>query len=254
MSTVQQVKRERKVKQRRLRKRWDTFTDWARAQAGDILNPVARIAGRLGIHPNTVTLVGFLLQAGVGVVFGMGHLVLGGWLLLIVAPVDALDGALARALGQKSRFGAFLDSTLDRLSDAALILGLTAHYLRQGEHLEVALLLISLVAAQMVSYIGLSLQGWVADPPGADRSHRCAVGAGPAHRDGMGAGSALCVHYGSAFAVRLCGLSAGGDGRLSQNSRKENKTAGRRYRPAFCRCMRLSVGDCANCQDRLILV
>ncbi len=153
MSTVQQVKRERKVKQRRLRKRWDTFTDWARAQAGDILNPVARIAGRLGIHPNTVTLVGFLLQAGVGVVFGMGHLVLGGWLLLIVAPVDALDGALARALGQKSRFGAFLDSTLDRLSDAALILGLTAHYLRQGEHLEVALLLISLVAAQMVSYI-----------------------------------------------------------------------------------------------------
>ncbi len=153
MSSVQQVKRKRRVKQKRLRRRWDTFTDWARAQAGDILNPVARIAGRLGIHPNTVTLVGFLLQAGVGVVFGMGHLVLGGWLLLIVAPVDALDGALARALGQKSRFGAFLDSTLDRLSDAALILGLTAHYLRQGEHLEVALLLISLVAAQMVSYI-----------------------------------------------------------------------------------------------------
>jgi len=153
MSSVQQAKRERRVKQRRLRRHWDSFTDWARTQAGVFLRPIARVMARLGIHPNTITLIGFLLQVGVGVVFGLGYLMLGGWLLLVVAPVDALDGALARALGQKSRFGAFLDSTFDRLSDAALILGLTAHYLRQGEHLEVILLLISLVAAQMVSYI-----------------------------------------------------------------------------------------------------
>ena len=152
MSSAQRVECERSVKQKRQRGRWDSFTDWARTQAGVILMPIARVMARLGIHPNTVTLVGFLLQAGVGVVFGLGHLVLGGWLLLVVAPVDALDGALARALEQKSLFGAFLDSTFDRLSDAALILGLTVHYLRQGEHLEVVLLLISLVAALMVSY------------------------------------------------------------------------------------------------------
>ncbi len=152
MSSAQQVECGRSVKQKRQRGRWDSFTDWARTQAGVILMPIARVMARLGIHPNTVTLVGFLLQAGVGVVFGLGHLVLGGWLLLVVAPVDALDGALARALEQKSLFGAFLDSTFDRLSDAALILGLTVHYLRQGEHLEVVLLLISLVAALMVSY------------------------------------------------------------------------------------------------------
>ena len=152
MSSAQQVECGRSVKQKRQRGRWDSFTDWARTQAGVILMPIARVMARLGIHPNTVTLVGFLLQAGVGVVFGLGHLVLGGWLLLVVAPVDALDGALARALDQKSLFGAFLDSTFDRLSDAALILGLTVHYLRQGEHLEVVLLLISLVAALMVSY------------------------------------------------------------------------------------------------------
>ncbi len=152
MSSAQQVECGRSVKQKRQRGRWDSFTDWARTQAGVILMPIARVMARLGIHPNTVTLVGFLLQVGVGVVFGLGHLVLGGWLLLAVAPVDALDGALARALGQKSLLGAFLDSTFDRLSDAALILGLTVHYLRQGEHLEVVLLLISLVAALMVSY------------------------------------------------------------------------------------------------------
>jgi CDP-diacylglycerol--glycerol-3-phosphate 3-phosphatidyltransferase len=73
--------------------------------------------------------------------------------LLIVAPVDAFDGALARALGKQSRFGAFLDSTLDRISDAALILGLLTHYMGQGAQLEIALLLISLVAAMTVSYI-----------------------------------------------------------------------------------------------------
>ncbi|MDY6876811.1 MAG: CDP-alcohol phosphatidyltransferase family protein [Chloroflexota bacterium] len=152
VSSAQQAKCERSVKQRRERGRWDSFTDWARAQAGVILVPIARVMARLGIHPNTVTLVGFLLQAGVGVVFALGYLMLGGWLLLVVAPVDALDGALARSIGQKSRFGAFLDSTFDRLSDAALILGLTVHYLRQGSHLQVVLLLISLVAAMMVSY------------------------------------------------------------------------------------------------------
>ena len=152
MSSAQQVECGRGVKQKRQRGRWDSFTDWARTQAGVFLMPIARAMARLGIHPNTVTLVGFLLQAGVGVVFGLGYLMLGGWLLLVVAPVDALDGALARAIGQKSLFGAFLDSTFDRLSDAALILGLTVHYLRQGAHLEVVLLLISLVAALMVSY------------------------------------------------------------------------------------------------------
>jgi CDP-diacylglycerol--glycerol-3-phosphate 3-phosphatidyltransferase len=153
MSTAQRVKRKQRVKKKRQRKRWDSFTDWARDQTRVILNPIVRILGQLGIHPNTVTIVGFLLQVGVGVLFSLGYVTLGGWSLMIVGPVDALDGMLARAIGQKSLFGAFLDSTLDRLSDAALILGLTAHYLRQGSHLEAALLLASLVATSVVSYV-----------------------------------------------------------------------------------------------------
>lgn len=152
MSSVQQAKHEGRVKQERQRSRWDTLTDWARTQAGVLLIPIARVMGRLGIHPNTITILGLLLQVGVGVMFGLGYVRLGGWVLLVVAPIDALDGALARALGNQSRFGGFLDSTLDRLSDAALILGLTAHYLRQGASTEVALLLTALVAAMMVSY------------------------------------------------------------------------------------------------------
>jgi len=155
MDSVQQVEPQRRAEteQKKSHKRWDTFTDWARTQAGILLMPLARAMGRLGIHPNTITILGMLLQIGIGVVFGLGHVTLGGWLLLICAPVDALDGALARALGLQSRFGAFLDSTLDRISDAALILGLTMNYIRQGATVPVVLLLISLVATQMVSYI-----------------------------------------------------------------------------------------------------
>ena len=135
------------------RKQWETFTDWAREQARVIVDPIAGAIGRLGVHPNTLTILGLFLQIGVGVVFGIGHVRLGGWLLLAVAPVDAFDGALARLSGKQSRFGAFLDSTLDRIADAALLLGLTAHYIRQGAHLMVALLLVSLVAGMMISYV-----------------------------------------------------------------------------------------------------
>lgn len=154
MSSVQRVEHNKSgVGQKQQRGRWDSLTDWARAKGGVLLAPLARAMGQLGIHPNTVTILGFLLQAGVGVVFGLGYITLGGWLLLVVAPVDALDGLLARVLGKQSRFGAFLDSTLDRLADAALILGLTVHYLRRAARAEVALLLIALVTAMMVSYI-----------------------------------------------------------------------------------------------------
>jgi CDP-diacylglycerol--glycerol-3-phosphate 3-phosphatidyltransferase len=152
-STHQLDLKKRSAVRERVRKRWDTLTDWARAQGGVLLKPLATVLGRLGVHPNTISLLGLMLQVGVGVVFGLGRLTLGGWLLLVVAPVDALDGLLARIRGKQSRFGAFLDSTLDRLSDAAVILGLTVHYMFQMDYLKVALLLTSLVAAMMVSYV-----------------------------------------------------------------------------------------------------
>lgn len=134
-------------------RRWETLTDWARAQTAFVLTPLARAIGRSGIHPNTMSVLGLFLNAGVGVAFATGRIVSGGLLLLIVGPIDALDGAVARLLGKQSRFGAFLDSTLDRISDAVLILGLVVHFMLQQAALETALLLISLVAAMMVSYI-----------------------------------------------------------------------------------------------------
>jgi len=134
------------------RGRWNTLTEWVRARAEVVISPVARLLGRWGLHPNSLTIVGFLLQVGVSALFAVGRIRWGGGLLLVFAPLDALDGAVARATGKVSVFGAFLDSTLDRLADAALILGLAWHMASQGAQLEVALLLAGLVAALMVSY------------------------------------------------------------------------------------------------------
>lgn len=127
-------------------------SDWLRARCVGLLNPVAELLARLGVHPDTLTVVGWVLQVGIAVLFAMGHVCLGGALLLLAGPLDALDGAVARATGGERPFGAFLDSTLDRLSDAALILGLAALQFRQGAVLEMALFLAALVGAFMVSY------------------------------------------------------------------------------------------------------
>ncbi len=132
--------------------RFETFTDWARDTAEVITVPVGRFLARLGLHPNTVTLLGTVLNIGVAVVLAMGHLRLGGILLAIIAPIDAVDGAMARAVGKKSLFGAFLDSTLDRVCEAALMMGLAIHYLRQGATTEILLILVALFGAVMVSY------------------------------------------------------------------------------------------------------
>ena len=129
-----------------------TLTDWLRAHCGGFLAPVTGLLVRLGVHPNAISVVGLLFQIGVGALFLTGRVHLGGALLLITAPLDALDGAVARAAGSNGLFGAFLDSTLDRLSDAALILGLALLQSRQGAILEMALFLVALVAAFMVSY------------------------------------------------------------------------------------------------------
>ncbi|MCX7682780.1 MAG: CDP-alcohol phosphatidyltransferase family protein [Anaerolineae bacterium] len=152
MSSTQGVEVKRQVKRKPQQTQWESFTDWARERAGVIIIPVAAALGRLGLHPNTLTLIGMGLQLGVAMVLGWGHIVLGGWLLLAIAPVDALDGALARLQGRQSRFGAFLDSTLDRIADAGLIIGLIAHFLRQEAYTEVFLLLVAQVAVLMVSY------------------------------------------------------------------------------------------------------
>ena len=123
---------------------------------GWIATPLAHIAGWLeatGISPNALTLIGFGLTLIVAAILASGQLLLGGILLIAAALFDTLDGALARHTGKTSVFGAFLDSTADRFSEAVTFIALIYYYSGQPDgRLSVILLAVALVGSLMVSY------------------------------------------------------------------------------------------------------
>ncbi len=84
------------------------------------------------VHPNTLTTIGFLTLVGSGVAFGFAQVRLGGGLLLLSGVIDMLDGRVARGGGRLSKFGAFYDSTLDRVGEAALMAGITVFFMNGG--------------------------------------------------------------------------------------------------------------------------
>ncbi len=117
------------------------------------LQRVGELIARTRLSPNWLTVLGFLLNLGVALVIASGNLRLAGALTLLAGAFDMVDGAVARASQRVTRFGGFLDSTLDRYSEAALFGGLLVHVLRAGLG-EVAVLLCyaAMVGSLMVSY------------------------------------------------------------------------------------------------------
>jgi len=136
-----------------------TLSDLARKWGSGILEPLARLIGRTGVSPNVVTLMGVVLNLGVAWVLARGYMRLGGLLVPLVALFDALDGTLARLTGRRSRFGAFLDSTMDRFSEAILYLGLLSFYTRHGARQEILLIYATIVGSLMVSYARARAEG-----------------------------------------------------------------------------------------------
>ena len=104
---------------------------WLESVRG-VLNPVVRALARAGVTPTGVTLFGLGMNIVCGVVIGLGHPRAGGFLLIAAGLCDALDGQLARLTGRTSRFGAFLDSTIDRIDETAVLAGIAAYYLHSG--------------------------------------------------------------------------------------------------------------------------
>jgi len=94
------------------------------------LEPVVTLLARLGARADHLTVTGLVLSLCSGFVFFEGHSRMAALLLALAGLCDILDGELARRSGAMSRFGAFLDSTLDRLSEAAVLLGILGFYLR----------------------------------------------------------------------------------------------------------------------------
>jgi len=107
------------------------------------------------INPNILTVIGVALNVGCGLLFGLGHFFWAGIVLVIANLFDMLDGQVARLSGRVTRFGGFLDSSLDRLSDMVVFVGLIVFYARDTEFhstLNVFLAGTGLMGSVMVSY------------------------------------------------------------------------------------------------------
>jgi CDP-diacylglycerol--glycerol-3-phosphate 3-phosphatidyltransferase/CDP-diacylglycerol--inositol 3-phosphatidyltransferase len=116
--------------------------------------PLGDLLLRLGVSPNTVTLVGTLgVSAGALVCFPQGWLLAGVIVITAFVFSDMIDGYMARTSGQISPFGAFLDSTLDRVGDAAIVGGLAMYYVGPGDsEWRAALAIYCLVLGSVTSY------------------------------------------------------------------------------------------------------
>jgi CDP-diacylglycerol--glycerol-3-phosphate 3-phosphatidyltransferase len=130
-----------------------------------VTRPAVEALVRWGVRPNTITTIGTLLVVASAVAYGVGRVRLGGLLYLVSGVVDTLDGAVARAKGQVTRFGAFYDSTLDRVGDGATFMGIAVFFLRAPEgtvtHRDLAIILsmVAIVASLLVSYARARAEG-----------------------------------------------------------------------------------------------
>ncbi len=113
--------------------------------------PLAPLVKRFPVNPNLLTITGFLITT-VAALTILYNIRLAGVLILVGGFFDMLDGVMARTNGRVTRFGAFLDSVLDRYSDAVLFIGITVYYLRPMSKAGVFLSLGSLVGAFLISY------------------------------------------------------------------------------------------------------
>jgi CDP-diacylglycerol--glycerol-3-phosphate 3-phosphatidyltransferase len=136
-----------------------TLTGWVKGWSGIILDPLSRLLARLGVQPNVLSVVGFFAASAAGAVVAAGYISHGGWLFLLSGPFDALDGSLARTAGLETRFGAFLDSFIDRYSEAAVLFGILCWSTFHGRHTLVLLTFLVLVGSIMVSYARARAEG-----------------------------------------------------------------------------------------------
>lgn len=133
---------------------------WARRNTRFIVDPVVSALAGAGIPPNVLTVTGFVLNVVAGVLIGLGFVAVGGLVMTFTAmPLDALDGALARATNRESKFGAFLDSVLDRFAEAALLIGLAVLFLQRGDLISVIVTFAAMVGSFMVSYTRARAEG-----------------------------------------------------------------------------------------------
>jgi CDP-diacylglycerol--glycerol-3-phosphate 3-phosphatidyltransferase len=129
-----------------------TFTGAIGAVCMYPLRAIIRLCVALRIHPNTLTLVGVVINVAAAWALGYGKFVMAGVIMIVANIFDFIDGKVAHILQLQSRFGAFWDSTLDRFSDLALVTGLIFLYSKLGRSDYVLIAALTLIFSIMTSY------------------------------------------------------------------------------------------------------
>jgi CDP-diacylglycerol--glycerol-3-phosphate 3-phosphatidyltransferase len=137
---------------------------WERLTQG-----IVELLAARGITPNQVSYAGLFVTVASAPLFAQGWLSLGAWIFAAGSVTDSIDGALARRTGTFSEMGAFLDSTFDRIGEAAALAGVAVYLARQGSDLAVGAIVIALMGGSLTSYVraraealGISCSvGWV---------------------------------------------------------------------------------------------
>jgi CDP-diacylglycerol--glycerol-3-phosphate 3-phosphatidyltransferase len=124
-----------------------------------VTQPIVRLLSRTPLTPNAITWLGFFITIGAAALIVTEHFLAAGIVVLVAGLFDLLDGALARVSGRVTRFGAILDSTLDRLSEAVLLLGLLAVFAGEQQVGKSILVGVTMLGSLMVSYVRARMEG-----------------------------------------------------------------------------------------------
>ena len=130
-----------------------------KALARYITGPIIHLLARTGITPNALTVFSLVVTVGAAALAAFGHLIAAGLVMLFASVFDILDGALARTTDQVTRFGGALDSTLDRLAEGLMMIGLLVFFARDQSTAKVALVGLTLISSLLVSYVRARAEG-----------------------------------------------------------------------------------------------
>ena len=136
-----------------------TFSDYLRLWFKWVLDPLGGFFNSLGLTPNTMTMLGLVGNSVGAYYLARGDMLTGGILVLLMTPIDALDGTMARLRGESGDFGAFVDSVTDRYSELIIYGGLLYHFLSLGEPLGGLLVFGAAAGSVMVSYVKARAEG-----------------------------------------------------------------------------------------------
>ena len=124
-----------------------------------LIRPLARALSAIRVRPDALTVAGWVLSLGAATLFALGYTKTAGGVVLFAGLFDALDGAVARESNRMSSFGAFLDSTLDRLSESAIFVGIVFLYAASSRPYEALLAGVAMTFSLMTSYSRARAEG-----------------------------------------------------------------------------------------------